>query len=190
MKFLKLLLSFVLISILAMTNIAVQAKQLPGEKKEGNINYLFIDVAEHGSLQKNKDGDTYTLTLTGADDYVSYFSDVPHRITGIMSLENFKQLINKETAEKYTHGLNSGLIAVEAGTKNKIRYILSLSNLNYDAKTETATFTAKVVPGEQKMQVPDAIKFKHISLFIDSMNINKKDSKAVGICASCDTGIF
>ena len=51
-------------------------------KKDKNVTYMFIETAEKGNLEKQKDG-TFLLTLKGTDGWVTYFSNVPHRITGI-----------------------------------------------------------------------------------------------------------
>lgn len=145
-------------------------------KKQDNTNYMFIDVAETGTLQKNADGKTYTLTLSEVDDWVTYFSDVPARITGMMKIGDFSKLMDKETKTNFKHGLNTGIIAIDAKTDKKVRYMVSLSNPTYNTNNHTISYTAEEIPGG-KTPLPDNANFHHVSMFFD------------GICLSCLGGL-
>ncbi len=149
----------------------------PTQKKEKAIEYLFIETAQTGDMQKDTTQDnTYIITLKNVDPWVTYFSNVPERITGFMPLQDFVQLLARETQTKYQAGLNSGLIAF-ANAKEKTgkmsRYILSIKQPEFDPATQTLILKAHIVPGAQKDPIPKEVDFHHISLFIDS------------ICASC-----
>lgn len=161
-------------SLLILFNPAVRAAESNQEtitKKHKNVTYMFIETAEKGNLQKQKDG-TFLLTLEGTDGWVTYFSNVPHRITGITSVEDFSKMMNTEIKRVYPQGLNSGLVAIDSKTQNKVRYMFSLAEPNYNKQNETVTFIAHEIPGEHKNPLPAQTKFEHISLFIDNWCIN------------------
>jgi hypothetical protein len=158
--------------ILAAFNFSFAATtKLPGQSESGNIAYLFIETADGGNLKKNPNNETYTLTLTGTDPYVTYFSNVPHRITGFTSVKEFSDLMNKEVTKQYPKGLNSGLVTIDHQNKQTLRYMLSLSNPNYDVKNKTVTFTAYAIPGKHTHPIPDKKEFAYAILFIDNLNI-------------------
>jgi len=172
MKMLKAIAVFCLLNGLLITGAFAEqagAVSAPTQKKAKNVEYLFLEVADKGTLQKNKDNETYTLTLEGVDGWVTYFSNVPHRVTGLMTVESFSKLMNQETTKNHPQGLNAGLIAVDSKTKQKLRYMISLSNPVYNAKQETVSFIAHPIPGEHKNPLPESDHgFEHVSVFIDS----------------------
>lgn len=141
-------------------------------KKHQDVTYLFIEVASGAKLQKINTSGNYLLTLNGVEPWVTYFSNVPVRVTGFMSVENFNKIMNRAVNEFYPKGLNSGLIALDKD-KNTLRYTFSLSEPKYSLKNKTIIFKAKVVPGNQTDPLPETASYKHIALFID------------GVCISC-----
>lgn len=149
--------------------------QLPDQAQAGTIAYLFIETADGGSLKKNADDESYTLTLKGIDPYVTYFSNVPHRITGFTSIKDFSDLMNTKIAKQYPKGLNSGLVTVDHKNKQTLRYMLSLASPKYDIKNDLVTFTAYAIPGQHRHPIPDEKEFAYAIVFIDNLNI----------CVSC-----
>lgn len=138
---------------------------------EKKTTYLFIEIASSGVLEKNKNGDGYLLTLHGVEPRVTYFSNVPVREAGFMSLDDFNKSM-KEEIKSHPKGLNSGLIALDDKEK-PLKYALSLRDPHYDAENKTITFLTKFIPGSKKLVIADSVNFQHVALFIDD------------VCASC-----
>jgi hypothetical protein len=146
----------------------------PTQKVQDDTEYLFIETAKIGHMKKDPNAEnTYAITLTEVDPWITYFSNVPKRITGFMHMKDFLQLLASETQTKYKAGLNSGLIALTQPNDKMARYILSIKDPKYNMQTQTITFTAHIVPGAQKNSIPDNVDLQHVSLFIDA------------VCASC-----
>ncbi len=176
----KLILLMLGIFMLGTASAGIPSTQVsPTEKNQGDTEYLFIQTAKIGNMQKvPNQNNTYVITLRETDPWITYFSNVPKRITGFMHIDDFSRLLAAETKTKYKAGLNSGIIALinsEANNSREkmVRYVLSIKDPQYDPDTQSVTFTAHIVPGIQKNAIPSNINFIHASLFIDS------------ICASC-----
>jgi hypothetical protein len=57
------------------------------KQNQSAASLLFVLQAKQGTIAKN--GSNYTLTLTGMDRDVLFFSDRPKRISGLIELSNF-----------------------------------------------------------------------------------------------------
>lgn len=163
MIYIRQFLTFILLLSLVLINPVFAA-----EKK---TTYLFIEVASSGVLEKNKHIDGYLLTLYGVEPRVTYFSNVPVREAGFMSIKDFNKAMEEEI-KVHPKGLNSGLIGLDEKEKT-LRYALSLREPHYDAKSKTITFVAEHIPGSKKLVIADSVNFQHVALFIDE------------VCASC-----
>lgn len=162
----KKLLTFLILSFMLINTAGAMEKT--DEKK---VTYLFIEVASGGTLQKDKNSNELLLTLKGVEPHVTYFSNVPVREAGFMSLQDFNKSMNEEI-KSHPAGLNSGLIALDDKDKT-LKYALSLRDPRYDAENKTITFLAKFIPGSKKLTLSDSVNFQHVALFIDD------------VCASC-----
>lgn len=168
MQLLRQLLTFLIISFLTISFASAQTQS------KAEINFLFLQVAKSGILQKQADGKTYLLTLHQVDPYITYFSEAPNRITGFKPIADVSNIIQAGDRQAHTTGLNSALIAMTKN--NSLQYILNISKPHYDAKQHTLTYIATLLPDEKNSSLPDHITFNHPALFIDR------------VCVSCGGG--
>lgn len=180
-KFNKTLLKYVLVSalfVLAGTAAAAtnEATATPAATVNKNANYLFIQGAKSAELQPaDATTGTYTLTLTGVRPYVTYFSDRPNRISGLLKTEKFMGEWTKDGKSSFLKDApNVGLEGTKMhgiiGTEDK-SVILVLSNPTYDSKKDTATYTAKLLENGKAIMSNKPIKLKNVELFFDSLNM-------------------
>lgn len=148
-------------------------QQIQANKK---IEYLFIQIAKSGEIDYVPGTKQYKIVLNEVDPWTTYFSNVPHRITGLMSSSRFAQMVDDNVRKKYPKGLNAGLIFVSNDnliSTSKKQLIFSIKDPNYDSKDNTLSYSATLVPGEQLHTVNNKIEIEHPVLFIDT------------ICVSC-----
>lgn len=148
---------------------------------DGAPNYLFVQQASSGSLIRNVDAATYTLTLNNVASQVQYFSDRPQRMAGQSSLESF-------VAGWDRHGFgedppNAALVLLDAESQEDT-LIVELTNPIYDSQTETLQYTVKVIEDYQSdglayhsrradVSLPE--QFGRVNLFIDDATLNGYD---------------
>ncbi len=117
--------------------------------------YLFVLSATSGSLK----GDT--LTLNGVPN-VLYFSDLPDRVAGHLSLEKFVESWNKGSDSFKADPPNATLslhVADEKGIKNVVVELMSV-----EQKRGSVVFKVAVLEGT----LPES--FKQCWVFIDPTN--------------------
>ncbi|BCA94133.1 hypothetical protein TUM19329_04940 [Legionella antarctica] len=145
-------------------------------------NYMFLQNAKLGILKSTKKQGIYQLILTNVQPYVTYFSDRPNRITGLMSIDNFL----KEWQSNVTSGFkkdapNVGIEGIKLNAFSRsqpISVVMVLSNPIYDKKANTLTYTAHELDAKYAPVVKDGTKLENIALFIDN----------IGSCPSCCCG--
>ncbi|CAM2943888.1 hypothetical protein [Legionella worsleiensis] len=153
-----------------------QAKSPMTQAHKTKLNYMFVQVGQSGSLTpiKGKEG-FYQLKLKHTGEYVHYFSDRPNRITGVYPTAKFvTQWLANNTPDGFKKmAPNAALSALNVHLlkKNQVNFIVQLSEPAYNAKTQTMTYVAQVLPGEQNVMPMKHL--KQVALFIDSY------------CASC-----
>lgn len=128
-------------SMLAGSAFAVSAKK--------NVTVVYVQNAKSSELKADaKHPNVLQLTLHKPESHVSYFSDRPQRLTGIVELQQFLSLWDDKSKAKFMQ--NPPNVAIETKKSNLIGM---LSNPSYNSKTGDLTFTftpIKPLPAEFK----------------------------------------
>ncbi|MDX1837291.1 hypothetical protein [Legionella taurinensis] len=139
---------------------------------KAHTNYLFIQSAETGVLNVTPEKGTYQLVLKNIQPYVTYFSDRPQRVTGLLPIERFLnewQSNAKNGFKKDAPNVGIEGIQLHAFSRNqRINVVMVLSNPAYDKKANTLTYTAQALNGKQDA-IKNDIQLKSIVLFIDNI---------------------
>lgn len=117
--------------------------------------FLYTMSAKSGTFKDGK------LTLKDVP-LVVYFSDRPHRISGMLSLQVFAQGWDQGTDSFKADPPNGTLSILKDGAANAV---VELSNPNTDVMKGSITFDVRVLAGE----IPGS--FDHATLFVDSGGI-------------------
>ena len=141
-----------------------------------STNLEFIQTAPKAKLEMipGKKGE-YKITLYNPNPYVSFFSDRPKRMTGMMPIPGFLALWNnKNLANNFATIPPNG--ALESQSKimifkrHRLSLLASLSNPQYDAKNKTMTYTLSSLnskdPGVKQLDLGFTV------LFIDGLDIH------------------
>ena len=140
-------------------------------KSNSDTSYLFVQNAKHATLSAVKgQANTYTLTLLDANPFVSYFSDRPNRVTGLMSVTDYIQKywqtgsnsFAKDQPNASLEGVNVHLL----GKDNVSDYTVELSNPVYNAKADSMTYTIHALNGSNAL--PNNASFDYSAVFIDN----------------------
>ena len=148
---------------------------------DGAPNYLFVQQATSGSLIRDTDASTYTLTLNNVASQVQYFSDRPQRMAGQSSMTSF-------VAGWDSHGFgedppNAALVLLDAENQEDTM-IVELTNPIYDSQAETLQYTVTVIDDYQgdglayhsrraDTSLPE--QFGRVNLFIDETTLSGYD---------------
>ena len=170
-KLMILLVGIMLLPVTALANVQLSAQP--------QLRVMFIQTATSASVHAlSKKKDTYTLTMTGVRPYITYFSDRPQRVTGLLPMGVFVQEWAKgKTLAK--DAPNADLVGmVKLNGKHGMKQVaVSLSNPVYRPESGEISYTIVPLNGKQKM-ISDKANIRHATLFIDDM------------CASCSGGGF
>jgi hypothetical protein len=114
-----------------------------------NVNLMFIQTAKTAALTtiQNKTG-YYTLTLTGVNPYVTYFSERPNRLQGVASLENFVKAWDVGTNSLKDNNPNGVITAVKINgltNSNEKTFLITLSSPNYNLQKSELSYTVKAM---------------------------------------------
>ncbi len=102
---------------------------------------MYVQNAKSSELtQDPKQANVIKLTLHKPEMFVSYFSDRPQRLTGMVELKQFLTLWDAKNKSKFTD--NPPNVAIETRQSNLIGM---LSNPVYNHKTGDVTFTFKPI---------------------------------------------
>jgi hypothetical protein len=153
-------------------NASMIAYDKVGGSPSDKTQYLFIHTSRFGVLDYNNKTKTYKITMKEYSPWVTFFSNMPKRKTGFLTIEDFVTLLNKEHLRS-ENGLNAGLVAFNGKNKLQVRYTLNLIDVVNNPEKNSVTFLATLLPGSQLNSVPAHIDLFNVALFIDD------------ICASC-----
>lgn len=132
----------------------------------GSHSFLFIQKAEKGNLHKNKDG-SYSLTLKDFPQHVSYFSNRPAHIAGILPLQKFLTVwSNPAIANNFSKEPPN--VAIAMITKRGYAHTLigSISSPKY--KNNTISYAVKAF---NKFKGSDS-DLSYVELFFDDIHWN------------------
>lgn len=118
--------------------------------------FLYTMSAKSGEYKKGK------LTLKDVP-LVVYFSDRPHRISGMLSLEVFAQGWD-QGPDSFKADPPNGTLSI-MGKDGATNVVIELSDPNADVMKGSITFNVRVLEG----QIPE--NFGTATLFVDSQNI-------------------
>jgi hypothetical protein len=119
------------------------------------VEYLFVQSFRSGSMtpKAGEDG-TFELTLDNGLGHTVYFSDRPERVVGTAATAQF--------LKTFPFGVNNppnAALVLEAGSDDAGVVVMELTEPNYDEATQTATYAARVIAGDDKL----AVKFQQTS---------------------------
>lgn len=143
-----------------------------GGSPSDKTQYLFIHTSKYGALDYDNKTNTYIITMKEYSPWVTFFSNMPKRKTGFLTIDDFVTLLNKEHLRS-ENGLNAGIVAFNAKTKLQVRYTLTLTDVIYSPEKRSITFAATMLPGSQLNTVIKNINLINVAIFIDD------------VCASC-----
>lgn len=128
--------------------------------------YLFFQSDSTANLAKNKDN-SYTLTLDNVPDYVSYFSNRPQRITGIMSLTDFLKLwSDKSMKDSFLAVPPNVAFAMMPASGNALNFVATVSEPHY----QDHQLQYKLTPiGKAKIETGS---MAHVDIFFDDIPWN------------------
>jgi hypothetical protein len=129
-------------------------------------NYLFFQNASKGSITK-QDNNSYTLTLNNATDFVSYFTNRPARISGVMKLSEFLALwSDKKIKDNFAETPPNVALVIVTDKGERLNAIAELKNPV--SRKGSLSYQLKVINN----QILPAGKLQHIALFIDDIPWN------------------
>ncbi len=159
--------------------------EAPAQTKSINKNesYLFIQLASEGILKPLKNSPSmYQLKLIGVQPYVTYFTDRPNRITGLLATTKFlriwKENFNNNFRQDAPNVGVSGIKFHGIFRKQDVDFVLVLSQPFYNAKNNTMTYLATALTNNKKALPIKPITFGNVALFFDD----------TGWCPSCCCG--
>lgn len=144
-------------------------------------NYLFLQTAKTGLLKPTQVPGIYQLALKDISPYVTYFTDRPNRMTGLLPMERFLEIWQSNAKNGFK--ADAPNVAVEgiklhAVSKDQtIGLVVVLSKPIYDRKTKTLTYTAQAL-NHEKITFNHNIKLENVALFVDN----------IASCPSCCCG--
>ncbi|MCK4869533.1 MAG: hypothetical protein KAS93_00310 [Gammaproteobacteria bacterium] len=166
-----------LITILAFTLIMLTPTCFANKPK-----LLFVQTAQSGTVTKMSNyPNKYKLQLNNVTGYVTYFSDRPNRITGLMTTNDFVTYWNKGASSFAKDNPNAGLESVTINSLKKtknVSFVFEISNPIYNHKNRTITYTAK--PLNKNIRITKPIKLGYTSIFIDDVS-----GMIIGACENC-----
>lgn len=169
-KFLKLLLiGSTLLCSVCFAQIITRAPSVTTQADTASLRLFFIQTAQTASIQPdpNKSG-YYTLTLTGINPYITYFSDRPNRIKGIAPTDNFVKAWSVGGNSYAQNNPNAVITAAKIDqtiNQNSNNYVVSLSSPVYDQRNLQIRYTMKPLPAENFFF--KQLTFDYVVLFID-----------------------
>ncbi|MGE3920714.1 MAG: hypothetical protein AB7F64_07225 [Gammaproteobacteria bacterium] len=150
------------------------------QQNKHHIRLMFVQTAGKVSIQplaghKN----TYTITLRQMNPYVTYFSNRPYRVAGMLTVQNFINRWNqgKGPANFNQNPPNASLVALKSKFLEKsqsINFALEVSHPQYNRAQQSLTYTIHALKGGKQIPVGN---FNHVGLFIDAF--------MGGPCPSC-----
>ena len=140
-------------------------------KTNNNVQLLFIQTAETATISANNNQPgVYKLKLDQVRPYITYFSDRPHRITGVLPLEKYLADWSKGEKSFKQDNPNAGIISAtfDAVGMNGIQTdVLELSHPQYNKMAKTLIYTVKTIGKIKAIQVGT---YHDVSLFIDTLD--------------------
>lgn len=147
-----------------------------------NISYLFLQIANQATIKAldKKSPSNYQLTLKNVRPYTNYFSDRPHRISGMLTLHQF---LNGWRNGADSFQINPPNVAISGEyIENKLKkstrsFIMELKNPIYIEATNTVTYDVTFLSKVPEIGDQKEINLNHVTVFFDDL-----------VCPSCCCG--
>ena len=156
-----------MVVILFSFSIAYAQKQKSQELTD--INLSFVQTAKSGTLKAISDKPGYyTLTLEDVGPYISYLSERPNRIKGIVPTEKFIQtwgVGNNSFAANNPNGVIIPALVDGVTNKSTVFYTITLSSPQFNQKQFTVRYIVKLILSQQFFY--KHIHFDHVILLIN-----------------------
>lgn len=132
--------------------------------------FLFVQTAGSAivSAVPNKKN-TYILILKNVNPYVTYFTERPNRIAGLMPLEEFLKYW-QEGKNNFSKNIpNASLVAYHKKKfkgKQLVQHVIELTAPTYNANKKTVTYIIHDLGGDGNT-LPMLARYSQIALFVD-----------------------
>lgn len=132
------------------------------------ISLQFVQTASAGILKRTStNSNQYYLTLYRINPYISYFSERPEHINGVVPFENFINAWPVGENNYNDNPPNAVITAAKINNENNISsqyFLVSLSQPSFDSKTMSAQYLVTPI-GSQRILINE-IKLDYVTLFI------------------------
>lgn len=164
-----ILFMMLLVATLSLVNYTVYADTTVIAGKPLSVSFVQMGHTAKFKLIDAKTN-TYRLTLTRANPFITYFSDRPARVIG--------QVSNQEFLAKWSHGSDSfakdapnavldGSIRDDQQKKHFMNIAMILSAPTYDSDTQRFTYHVRIIPSSVQGALLPAMLY-HPVMFIDN----------------------
>lgn len=152
----------------------------------GEIDWLFVQNSESGTLEAVDDG-SYQLVLLAVDEDTIAFSDTPYRQVDSMATSDVVDVINAATDKPNA--------ALQVTSPSPVTVVLSLIEGTYDSDSQTLTYAAELLAdGSLGDLVGDGDlpegSFAAPALFIDGEEATVSGGGVFALDATCQAGSF
>lgn len=138
---------------------------------KNNLSYFFVQSAASAKITTiDHDKGLYTLTIHNTPPRVTYFTDRPNRIIGLMSMKAFINLWKEPLKDSF--GKDAPNVSI-AGIKHyhlieqkDVKLSMILSNPRYDEKNNSMTYDATLI-GDKNSIKDKTETLHHVVLFFD-----------------------
>ncbi|MCL5260059.1 MAG: hypothetical protein M1561_00025 [Gammaproteobacteria bacterium] len=148
--------------------------------------FLFVHNAKDAVIEKSGDSGYYTMTLQHPDKYLTYFSDRPYRIAGLMRLSKFIADWVNNVSDYNAVNPNAVISAVlKKGVmqQENVNYPVQLMGVSFYKDTETLSFKIKFLTSVGKTT---PTKLEHVTVFIDDLDLyGIYQAGPLGACGNC-----
>ena len=143
--------------------------------QKNNATYLYLQFAKSATITSvDASKNTFLLTLKNVSPYVSYFSNRPKRVTGVLPVKTF--LMAWQQPGKGSFGTmppNASIAGVTIRnilSIKEITLVMELKNPRYNEKKETLVFDATIVDPLQQKIPTKKIELHNVTVFFDDVS--------------------
>lgn len=137
-----------------------------GYANAAQTGYLFFQSDSEASITKNADN-SYTLTLQHVPAYVSYFSNRPERVTGLIPLPKFIQLWSNSSGKDSFLSIPPNVAFAMLSKSGKAQnFIATVSKPAYS--DDQLQYTLNII-GKNKIETGQ---MAHVDIFFDDIPWN------------------
>ena len=159
------------ITLFTVSSLALASTQAEAPKSK-NIAAQFVQTAKSATIVSIAEvKGEYKITLTNVDPYVSFFSDRPERVTGMLPLVEFIKDWNSDTKNSMRRDPPNVAIEGMQTSGEPIQLLGVLSQPKYEQAVGKMTYRFKLLSTPAK-PIPSKIDLAYTVIFIDDMMIH------------------